>query len=141
MNKKQAFAHFNLVQKNPVWSWSAISDDLRPASYFNDNLELDARLVGITLWEDQMDFNKDRIWKYDNFNKSTELWEHLPGNTDRKEHIQYCIDHCNSLFRTIILIPVNKGVFDETREIKNAKPFDAAWFKIPNVRTTLYDRG
>ena len=64
------------------------------------------------------------------FNKNTELWKNLPGNNDRKEHIQYCIDQCNSLFRTIMIIPEKKGVFDETREIKNAKPFDAAWFKI-----------
>ena len=130
MNKKQAFAHFNLLQKNPVWSWSAISDDLRSASYFDNLITSEAKLVGITLWVDLMRPNKEMIWRYDNFDKNTELWQHLSGNTHRKEHIQYCIDHCNGLFRTIMLIPEKKGVFDETREIKNAKPFDAAWFKI-----------
>jgi len=130
MNKKNAFAYFNLVQNNPLWSWSAISEDLRPSSYFNNFIDNEARLVGITLWVDQMRPNKEMIWEYDNFNKNTELWQYLPGNKDRMEHIQYCMDHCNSLFRTIMIIPKKKGVFDETREIKNAKPFDAAWFKI-----------
>jgi hypothetical protein len=130
MNKKQAFAYFDLVQKNPVWSWSAISDDLRPASYFNNNLKLDARLVGITLWEDQMNFSAERTWKYSNFNKNTELWQHLPGNADRIEHIQYCLDFCSSIFRAIIVIPVKDGIFNATREIKDVEPFDAAWFKI-----------
>ena len=130
MNKKQAFTYFNLAQRNPVWSWSAISEDLRPPSYFNNLIAHEAKLVGITLWVDQMSPNDEMIWEYDNFYKNTELWENLPGNQDRKEHIQYCIDHCNSLFRTIMIIPEKKGVFDETREIKNAKPFDAAWFKI-----------
>ena len=130
MNKKQAFAHFNLSQRNPVWSWSAISEDMRPPSYFANMVDSDSRLIGITLWVDQMSPNKEMIWEYTNFNKNTDLWQHLPGNKDRIEHIQYCIDHCNSLFRSIMLIPVKKGVFDETRKIKNAKPFDAAWFRI-----------
>ena len=130
MNKKQAFAHFDLMQRNPIWSWSAISDDPRPPSYFANMIDSSAKLVGITLWVDQMSPNKEMIWEYTNFNKNTDIWQNLPGNVDRKEHIQYCIDHCNSLFRTIMIIPEKKGIFDETREIKNAKPFDAAWFKI-----------
>ena len=109
MNKKQAFAYFNLAQRNPVWSWSAISEDLRPPSYFNNLIAHEAKLVGITLWVDQMSPNDEMIWEYDNFYKNTELWKNLPGNQDRKEHIKYCIDHCNSLFRTIMIIPVFFG--------------------------------
>jgi hypothetical protein len=41
MNKKGAFAHYELVAKNHVWSWSACDQD--------------RRLMAMTFWEDEFE--------------------------------------------------------------------------------------
>ena len=115
MNKKEAFKYFGIIQNNERWSWSGISED--------------GKTVALTIWTDQSKYQNGK-WHYSNFNKNNEIWINSPGNKDRIKHIEYCIKNLDSKFRVIWVHPKKKGVFDETRDIKQINPLEKGFFKI-----------
>ena len=123
INKKEAFAKFGIKQKNEVWSWSGINRDAPiPIS---QNLE--APICVLTIWNDQYDY-KAGIWSI--FNCNNEIWKDSNGNKARIEDIKYCLSELNGEFKAIFIEPVQRGIYDETRQIKKISINDKLWFRI-----------
>ena len=116
MNKKEAFAYFGIKQKNERWSWAGITDD--------------NSLVALTIWTDQREYKKGGRFTTSTFNANNEIWKDHLGNQERIQIIQYCIDHLDSRFRVIWCVPEDPNVFEGTREVADARPFDKKWFRI-----------
>ena len=116
MNKKKAFATFDVTQKNERWSWAGMTDD--------------ESLVVLTIWTDQSTWDKEnKTHTTSTFNQNNEIWKDEHGNKERIEIIKHCINKLDSKFRVIFMVPKKPGVIEETRECKDARPHPA-WFKI-----------
>ena len=98
MNKKEAFAHFGIKQKNERWSWAGITDD--------------NSLVALTIWTDQREYKKGGRFTTSTFNANNEIWKDHLGNQERIQIIQYCINHLDSRFRVIWCVPEDPNVFE-----------------------------
>ena len=122
-NKKDAFAKFGIKQKNESWSWSGINKD-KPVPI---NQNLIAPLCVLTIWLDQYD-HVSGVWSI--FNCNNEVWKDKNGNRYRIQDIKYCLDEVNGEFQAIFIDPVNRGVYDEKRKIKNISINEKLWFKI-----------
>ena len=60
----------------------------------------------------------------------SQIWKDHLGNQERIQIIQYCINHLDSRFRVIWCVPEDPNVFEGTREVADARPFDKKWFRI-----------
>ena len=90
--KKDAFAQFDVIQKNERWSWSGISQD--------------EQTLVLTIWSDQYQWNKgSRIFEWSTFGCDNERWRHDVGNTHRIADIQYALTHLEGRFRAIKVEP------------------------------------
>ena len=117
-NKKSSFEHFGTVQKNPHWSWSAISEDMK--------------LVAVTLWKDQIKYNDKGKPEWNTFglpmDQNNELWRWHYGNRERIKHLKYSLEKLNGLFR--VVIAVAKDIHAFPRKGKDFYPWEGIWMKI-----------
>tara|TARA_X000000368_G_scaffold236164_1_gene186538 strand:+ start:3419 stop:3832 length:414 start_codon:yes stop_codon:yes gene_type:complete len=116
--QKEAFNHFKV--KKGTWSrgpWSSLSED--------------GKILVLTIWTDQKEYLKEEK-KYftSTFECCNELWKDDNNNLKRIEHITYCIENLESMFRVVFVTPKDKGVFNASRYAINWNAFDKAWFKI-----------
>jgi hypothetical protein len=89
----KAFAHFQAVGSNPRWSWSARSPD--------------GKTVVMTLWKDLIQYKDGKIF-YDAFGrKYAPQWVSKLGNRERLEKLKWTRDHCDELFRVVIVVAKN----------------------------------
>ena len=66
-------------------------------------IRLDVPSVAVTVWADQI-VKDSEPWIMDvTTNGSLSDWTKRPGNTVRKEHIQFGIENCNGHFELILL--------------------------------------
>lgn len=86
---KEAFAYFGAVKTNPVWGWAARSPD--------------GATVAITMWEDQMEEVDGRIIYDVTHRGDLEVWRNRDGNKDRIRQLQWAIEHCHGLVRSVIV--------------------------------------
>jgi len=117
MTKKDAFSYFGVTQRCERRSWSGRTPD--------DDL------VVLTIWTDQKKFNPEtKSYVTSVFNMQNEIWKDAVGNKWRVDDINHCIENHNGKFRVIWVQPENINVFDETRQCRDARPFDKLWFEI-----------
>ena len=105
---REAYGVYGVAPKNPRWSWSARSDD--------------GGVVVLALWTDRMDW-KSRPRVYDDFGRHDLAdRDSQPGNVERIENLRHARDHCEGLFRVVLVEPVDRD--SRPRRIKDrwAKP-------------------
>jgi hypothetical protein len=86
----RAFAHFEgAVARNPRWSWSARSPD--------------GETVVLTLWEDKIT-HEDGGPTINCFGDDAHLWKDTLGNKDRTKNLIHARDHCDGLFRVVMVV-------------------------------------
>ena len=89
----KAFAYFDGAKaRNPRWSWSARSAD--------------GRTVVVTLWKDSIcdDGRTVTVDAFDDGSGRLRLWKDAQGNRDRIQNLVWARDHCDGLFRVVLVV-------------------------------------
>lgn len=85
----ECFQKFGAEKANPRWSWSARSSD--------------GKTVVLTLWCDLIRI-QDKTATYDTFGLNLDQWIDRAGNRERLENLKWARDHCDGLFRVVIIV-------------------------------------
>ena len=95
MALRDAFAYFNGAKgANPRWSWSARSPD--------------GRTVVVTLWDDRISDDGKTVVADLFRDEYRHLWRNKPGNKERIENLKLARDHCDGLFRVVMITPKDR---------------------------------
>ena len=112
--KRSSFEYFGTVGTNPIWSWSARSDD--------------GKTVVLILWKDMLDYSVDPITFNCFGDAALSGWKDKPGNKERAENLKWARDHCDGRFR--VIIAVAKDPSASPREILECYPHDRLIMKL-----------
>jgi len=104
-NFAKSFEELGAKLGNPRADWSAISSD--------------GKIVVISIWGDELDYSDRTRPILDCRNhKDISEWSAFPGNKLRKHHIEYALNHCDGLFKVVLLRAKDPNALP--REIKEA---------------------
>jgi hypothetical protein len=106
---REAFAHFGAKATNPVWGWSARSED--------------GKTVVLTLWdeEDESLVRQGASVSVDNFGHwELARWTDARGNRDRIRNLRHAQEHCDGLFRVVWVVA--KDTSAHRRSIRDRRP-------------------
>ena len=92
---RDAFAEFGAKATNPRQTWSARNDR--------------DKIVVLSLWEDGFDPAPGS--KYSSFDQpSLPHWQNSRGNKDRIKNLKFAREHCDGLFRVVVVTAKDRDV-------------------------------
>jgi hypothetical protein len=104
----EAFAHFGANLRNKRWSWSARTPD--------------GKTVVLALWSDRFRRETSPLQYDDHRTAPDQTWTDRPGNRERLDNLYWARDHCNSIFRVVMVRP--RDHHSDPREVDEAWPKD-----------------
>jgi hypothetical protein len=112
----ESYARFGCVGKNPRWSWSARSSD--------------NQTVVLALWTDRFS-RKVKPMVYREATDRPPEWTARPGNRERLENLRWAMDHCDGLFRVVMVRAKNTEA--DPREIEDCFPRDGLIMRVTDL--------
>jgi hypothetical protein len=117
--KVEAFAHYGVVLKNDVWSWSGVAPNGE---------------VVLSLWKDQFNYRSKPIsWSNEN-DPSFSEWKDSLGNIERIENLKIARNKAGGRFRVVVISAIDMEEYP--RSIKDAYPRPNMIMKLTNFDET-----
>ena len=119
MTHTAAFAHYGTKPSNIRNSWSAVNEE--------------TGTVVVTLWQDEFEGRPPHL-VYDHPGYDPNDPDSRPGYAEMMRHLQWALEHCDGLVRTIVAIP-EQG--PDGKRIGDCTPRDNLLMSIAHLDTAI----